>query len=334
MNNSFSYSESLRFERLSGIFSDNFRITELYAAYLERLPDLITARMVELVCEGTELGPEDVIPALLAEAFGLDPEREEDKRLIYGYIARSVRILDTEKYTNNPYYKNIKLADTVHGDWEIKLETYPAYRAFIAGDMLIADDMSEVPPLGYFKEPFTFPAVLEDGNEWMTLTPVDLDTCDDAIAAAHGKVITFGLGLGYYAYMVSEKPEVSSITVVEKSPSVIELFRRVILPQFPSAHKVRIIEADAFEYAEQIMPGEHYDLAFVDTWRDASDGAPMYERMKALEHLSPDTEFLYWIENFLISKIRADRFVEIRRKVERGEYIPYDEIIKHLTVIP
>ena len=54
------------------------------------------------------------------------------------------------------------------------------------------------------------------------------------------------------------------------------------------------------------MPSERFDLAFVDTWRDAGDGAPMYKRMKSLEHLSPKTEFLYWIENFLKSNIRSE----------------------------
>ena len=63
----------------------------------------------------------------------------------------------------------------------------------------------------------------------MTLTPVDLDTSVDAIRAAFGRVVTFGLGLGYYAYMVSEKAEVESITVVEKSEEIIKLFKKHIL---------------------------------------------------------------------------------------------------------
>ena len=79
----------------------------------------------------------------------------------------------------------------------------------------------------------------------------------------------------------------------------------------PNAHKIKIVNADAFEYAEKVMPGEHFDLAFVDTWRDASDGAPMYERMKKLEHLSPNTRFTYWIESFLISRLRALKFAEL-----------------------
>jgi D-mannonate dehydratase len=82
--------------------------------------------------------------------------------------------------------------------------------------------------------------------------------------------------------MASEKKDVESVTVVELSADVIRLFEKYILPQMPNGHKIKIVNADAFEYAEKIMPNEHFDIAFVDTWRDASDGAPMYEMMKAL----------------------------------------------------
>ena len=150
----------------------------------------------------------------------------------------------------------------------------------------------------------------------MTLTPVDLDTSDEAIERAHGRVVTFGLGLGYYAYMVSRKPDVESITVVEKSEKVIALFKKHILPQFEHPEKVRIVSADAFEYAENKCPKESYDVAFVDTWRDASDGAPMYKKMKALEYLSPNTEFIYWIESFLISRLRAEKFSELTELID------------------
>ena len=72
MNNNFTYSESLRFERLSDIFGYNFRITELYAAYLERFPTLITPELIDMLCADSALTAKDAIPALLSEAFGLD----------------------------------------------------------------------------------------------------------------------------------------------------------------------------------------------------------------------------------------------------------------------
>ena len=326
--------EKEKLQRLEKTFELNFRITRLYATYLERFPEVISREMMDTLCSDGSVGYEDGFAAILCELFGLDFDGGADeRRLIRDYITPSVRVLDPKKYENDPYYKNIRIPNVKNGAWELKTEKYPAYRGVICDDMMIFDDFREVPPLGFFQEDFEFPAVLEDGNEWMTLTPVDLDTCEEAIERAHGKVVTFGLGLGYYAYMVSEKTDVDSITVVEKSEDVIKLFKTYILPQFSHPEKVKIVNDDAFLYAEHTMPGEKFDVAFVDTWRDASDGAPMYERMKSLEKLSPDTEFLYWIENFLISRIRAVKFADILNAIDEGrEDAPttYEETVKAL----
>jgi hypothetical protein len=291
--------------------------------------------MIDTLTEDGVISKKDAICALLASAFGLDTDGSaEDRRIYRDYIIPSVRLLDAERYRNNPYYKTVKLPDIKIGSWEFRNEHYEPYRAVICHDMIIGEDFREVPPLGFFEERFDFPAVLEDGNEWMTLTPVDIDTCDEAIAAAHGKVVTFGLGLGYYAFMVAMKENVESVTVVERSESVIRLFREFVLPHFPDASKVRIVRSDAFEYAEHVMPKEQFDYAFVDTWRDASDGAPMYKKMKALEHLSPSTEFSYWIENFLRSRLRAELTEKYMRLYDEGKLEKsYSEIVSELERI-
>ena len=329
-------------EKLSAIrktFDINYKVTNLYARYIQNFPELITAEMVNTLTEDSDITKTDAIAALLSEIFGLDIDRDkneaDDRRIIMDYIYPSIRFPKAKDYTENPYYKKIAPKETVNdGSWEIKWEYYPPFRAAIGDDMIIKDNFAEIPPIAFFEEGFSFPAVLEDGNEWMTLTPVDVDTCENEIKKARGKVITFGLGLGYFAYMVSEKSEVESITVVEKSENVIRLFEKHILPNFEHKEKVRIINADAFEYAEKVMPGEHFDYAFVDTWRDASDGLPMYEKMKKLEHLSPDTEFDYWIENFIISRKRALKFEELWELYEaNAENAPksYAEFIERLT---
>ena len=323
-----------KLDRLKKTFELNFKITRLYALYLERFPELITKEMIDELTADGAITKLDALSALICEAFGLDDARGGDeRRLIREYVRPSVRLLDAKKYTENKYYKNVRIEGVKDGSWELKLESYAPYRAVICGDIEMGDDFSEIPPLGFFTETFHFPAVLEDGNEWMTLTPVDLDTCDEAIEAAHGKVITFGLGLGYYAYMVSEKESVSSVTVVEKSEDVIRLFKKHILPQFSHPEKISIVCSDAFDYAERVMPGENYDYAFVDTWRDASDGAPMYQKMKRLEPLSPRTEFSYWIENFLMSRLRAIGFGELCDKLDAGAPdapVSYEEFEKRL----
>lgn len=323
-----------KYKRLRQRLELGYDITRLYALYLENFPEAITKKMVDEITEDGSMSRETALVAILSAMFGIDVDRGvRDRRLLREYLVPSVRILDPKRYTENPYYKNIKIPDVKDGSWELRTESYKPYRGFICGDMQITDDLCEVPPLGFFEEEFFFPAVLEDGNEWMTLTPVDLDTCDEAIEKARGKVITFGLGLGYFTYRVSEKESVEQVTVVEKSPEVIALFKKHILPQFKNADKVRIINADAFEYAEKEMPAENYNYAFVDIWRDASDGAPMYERMKPLEKLNPGTEFDYWIESFLLSQLRSQRLREFEEKTASGtssDRIGYDELFEML----
>ena len=335
MNNINSYGDRLKAERIFETFRNNFRLTQLYAAYLERFPEIITKDMIDSICEDGRITKKDAIAAILSELFAIDTEKnDDDKRFFRNYILPSIRILDTKRYTENPYYQNIKLPDIKRGTWEFKNENYLPYRAVICHDMIINEDFSEIAPLGFFEEEFKFPAVLEDGNEWMTLTPVDLDTCDFAIEEAYGRVVTFGLGLGYYAYMVSRKENVDSITVIEKSEKVIELFREFILPQFDHPEKITIINADAFLYAEHEMPKEKFNYAFVDTWRDASDGAPMYKKMKPLEKLNPNTKFSYWIENFLISRLRAILSEKLYRKYESGALdMSSDELKRTLSDI-
>lgn len=329
-----TYSDKEKLQRLHTVFDTNFKVTQLYANYLNIYPEMITDGMMRELCDGTDITEKEALVALLSELFGLDDERGGiERKIIRDYLSVSVRLMDVKKYTENPYYKKIAPKEAKDGAFEIKWEYYPPYRAAISGDMIINDDYSEVPPLGFFSEGFSFPAVLEDGNEWMTLTPVDVDTSEDAIDAAHGKVITFGLGLGYYAYMVSEKSDVESVTVVERSEAVIRLFKTHILPKFEHKEKVRIICADAIEYAKDVMPKEGYDYAFVDVWRDASDGTPIYESFKDLERLSPKTKFDYWIENFLISKRRADNFVRLWTAYKNGDTDApqsYEEFIRRL----
>jgi hypothetical protein len=291
----------------------NLRVAELYSAYLSSVPTMINADMISMLTDDGAISEKEAIVAILSEAFGLDFSRSaEDRALIKDHITPSVNLLSKDKYDSDPYFVNIKPRNIKSERWEIKNETYPAYRAFVSADVKLLPDMREVFPLGYFKSDFTFPAILEDGDEWMTLTPVDTDTVTKEIADAHGKVITFGLGLGYYTYMVSNKDNVSSVTVVERDHEVIKLFCEHILPRFTNKDKVNIIEADAFEFAaSQEMIREEYDYAFVDTWRDASDGAPMYLKMKKLERLHPKTEFSYWVEGFILSRIRAYNYSKI-----------------------
>ena len=60
----------------------------------------------------------------------------------------------------------------------------------------------------------------------------------------------------------------------------------------------------------------------------------MYEKMKPLEALSPETKFMYWIENFLISRKRAlklDKLLSLIDSADEQAPQSYEEFIKEYT---
>jgi len=135
------------------------------------------------------------------------------------------------------------------------------------------------------------------------------------IENAFGDVVVFGLGLGYFTYMVSEKDSVRKIRVIEKSSEVIELFRKYIMPQVKNADKIEIINEDAFVYAEKDLKNG-CDYAFVDLWHDTLDGIEMYTKMKKLEKGMNTKKVDYWIEKSLLIEIRKKVFDSIYKSAK------------------
>jgi hypothetical protein len=166
-------------------------------------------------------------------------------------------------------------------------------------------------------------AIEQNGSTWMSVTPHEINTMADSLKEVHGKAITFGLGMGYYAFMAAEKKDVSSITVIEKDPTVIALFKTHLLPFFPHPEKIRLIEEDAFHYARS-MGKEHYDYSFVDLWHLPEDGLSLYLRMRQLEKYSPDTAWVYWVEISLLSLLRRAVLVLLEEEIAGSEDEDYD----------
>ena len=208
----------------------------------------------------------------------------------------------------NILHRQIRIPEAHFGNWKLTIEKYKPYEAFVCDDIRTDEELKEIPQIGFFDTEFSFPAVMEDGQEWMAIKPNEIETMRQPIARAAGQVVAFGLGMGYYAFMVSEKPEVKTLTIVERDENVIALFREHILPQFPKKEKIDIVRQDAFEFATNCMSDGYYDHAFVDLWHDVSDGYPLYKQMKALEKNSPNTLFSYWIEDSLLSHLRWELF--------------------------
>ena len=245
-------------------------------------------------------GDELAYSALLAAACMLDTVNSADDKILYRkYFIPMVHRLDPAEFESDAYYKTAKFGDTETNGWRLTELICEPYEAFICGDPERLPDGRILPKIGYFERGFRYPAVLEDGREWMTLMPNEIITTKPHIEKAYGKVLTFGLGLGYFAFHASLKPNVSAVTVVERDENVIKLFEDNILPQFPYKNKINIVCSDAFEFAKSNFKSGKYDFVFTDIWHDASDGVELYLKMKGYEKLSPKTEYGYWIEDTL-----------------------------------
>ena len=56
------------------------------------------------------------------------------------------------------------------------------------------------------------------------LIRISMMSMKNPIKNAHGKVLTTGLGLGYFSYMASLKEDVSEIVIIERDEKVIKLW--------------------------------------------------------------------------------------------------------------
>lgn len=278
----------------------NQRLFKIWSIYLNLAPDYVEKDMIEEITCGEKDGEEFAFANLAATACGLDIyDNPEDKQFFRTHFLPCIKRLDIAPFEDDQYYKNIKFPEGKMGRWAFETRICKQYEAFVYDDPKMFPDGRILPCIGFFDKEYHFPAVLENGREWMTLMPNETNTTKPAINVSKGKVLTYGLGLGYYAYMAAIKPEVESVTVVERSRDVIELFTKYILPQFPNPDKIGIVESDAFEYAENKMQAGGFDTVFVDIWHDPSDGCDLYLRMKKYEHLLPDADFVYWVEDTL-----------------------------------
>lgn len=282
------------------IRQDNHEVFALLSHYLNHAPDYINKEEIEEIVQ-YGVSTEYAFSVILAAAFELDVDNStRDRDLFHNYFKKMIHHLDAKEYYNNPYYKNIEIPTIRMGNSELKYETYKPFEGFVCNDIIRTEEGRQVPQIGFFEDEFIYPAVLENGRIWMTITPNEIETMKEAVNKAYGNVLTYGLGLGYYAYMVSEKENVDSITIVEINDDVIQLFKEHILPQFPNADKVNIIKTDAFKYAQQHMAKGQFDFVFTDLWHDVSDGIDMYLKMKEYEKCSPHSVFMYWIEKSIL----------------------------------
>lgn len=203
------------------------------------------------------------------------------------------RKMSASSFREDPYLKHIKIRDQKIDSVFLTTAFYEKGE-FFQYAMPDLSDRIVVPKIGFFPRKVVFPAVYEGNVPWVSVCPSEISSMSPDVDSAFGRVMVLGLGLGYYPYRLGENKKVESITVVEKNPHIISLFREQILPQFPHKKKIRVVQADAFDFLAETENGA-FDFCYADIWEGWVDGAAAYEKILPHERRLWDCTFRYWI---------------------------------------
>lgn len=115
-------------------------------------------------------------------------------------------------------------------------------------------------------------ALLRNGETWMSITPMEIESQEIGIQHASGHVVVFGLGMGWAAAASALRPDVHRVTVVERDPDVIALHEALglfgALPDH-AGEKVIVVHGDAFTWE----PDGPVSILLIDIWLPlVSDG--------------------------------------------------------------
>ena len=233
---------------------------------------------------------------------------EKEKPFPNDYVKKNIKwdsqLLRLEDYLSNPYLKALSDLSFEKNDWRLSNKKLEAYSLFPYGEEYhYASNYNLKINLAYFDQDYNYPSISLFSNEWMSLNPYEIRTMETSIITARGKVLTLGLGLGYYAYMVHLKEEVKEVHIVEMDKGLIDVFNEYLLPLFPYKEKIHIHKADAFSYIQTIEDRD-YDFIFSDLWHDVSDGLSMYLKLKPYFNNFKQTQCSYWIEGSIVTYLR------------------------------
>ena len=215
------------------------------------------------------------------------------------------------KYVNE-YSRLLEKVKFCYGKYSLKKVTYEPYQLFALDDIEIKDE-KEISKVGYFDKPFSYAALFEGKNLWMSLNPNEINTMASSIEKAKGRVLVLGLGMGYITFMLSNRKNVSSITVIERNKENIALFKKYLLPLFPEKNKITIIEDDAINFVKHYYK---YDYIFADLWFDAEDGLEYYLKLNEIEN-NNNIKIDYWLETSL-KQMRRRYLIELIKEQLEG----------------
>lgn len=139
----------------------------------------------------------------------------------------------------------------------------------------------------------------------MSNTPMEQRTCASVVQRAYGDVLIGGFGLGMIVLAMQDKPNVSSITVIENNKEIIDNIAAIL----PLNNKVTVIHDDVYEWKPQ--RGGKYDTIWLDIWDNINSDIYKEEMIplknKYRRYLSKSSQ--HWIKCWAELEARYDRLL-------------------------
>ena len=287
-------------EKLNNTLDLNISLGEMFSSLFSNY-EITDKKEIEVLASNYHKSTRDIYLDKILDYWEIDLDFEDNESFYSNYIEPCFFEIDVKEYKDNPYLKNVKVNNIKDGDYELVIDKFKPYEIFALDDITVNDEFVEMNKIAYFKEEFSFIALNYKKVTWMNITPNEINTMKKAVNLAFGDVVVYGLGLGYFQYMISLKEEVKSITIIEKDSRIIDIFTKHILPQFSHKNKMKIIKEDALKHVGSRL---NYDFAFVDLWHNQDDGINLFLHFKNKEKLSPNCHFEYWLNNSFYAYLR------------------------------
>ncbi len=243
--------------------------------------------------------------------------------------------LDSESVKSN-YHKNIKLDIVSDNNFKFQKETIQKDILFNYNE-IIDDPNRELNDYIQFralKENISTTTLRQNDDVWMLDVVSESKTIDKFACKAYGNVLTMGLGIGYFIYEAIHNTNVKSISVIEYSKEVIDMFKKFILPQFKSKIQINIIQGDAYSYFNKEYL-DKFDYVFVDIYKSNDDG--LFVMNKMLSNYNPEFNKVdFWIEGSLVETIHGLIFLHFKNLMKPVKYNfnnpLYKEIYNKITL--
>ena len=142
----------------------------------------------------------------------------------------------------------------------------------------------------------------QNNNRWM-LNPIDMnDSIGELYSSydqAYGDVLLSGLGFGLLAKWIANKPEVKSVTVVEKFNGVIELFKQNNIVD----DKINIINQDIRLFKTKTF----YDCIFLDHYELEKNKFILEDSKTIFNSIKHDVSWLWPLERIYCNMCFLDK---------------------------